>query len=71
MRPEKHCVYTKQCLRPDVTLPQPHLWFDTRICVILHANFQIMYTIELLLGLPWWLRWYSVCLQYRRPRFDP
>ena len=23
------------------------------------------------LGLPWWLRWYSVCLQYGRPRFDP
>ena len=23
------------------------------------------------LGLPWWLRRYSVCLQYGRPRFDP
>ena len=22
-------------------------------------------------GLPWWLRWYSVCLQCRRPGFDP
>ena len=22
-------------------------------------------------GLPWWLRWYSICLQCRRPRFDP
>ena len=21
--------------------------------------------------LPWWLRWQSVCLQFRRPRFDP
>ena len=23
------------------------------------------------LGLPWWLRQYSVCLQYGRPGFDP
>ena len=23
------------------------------------------------LGLPWWLRWQRICLQYRRPRFDP
>ena len=22
-------------------------------------------------GLPWWLRWQSVCLQCRRPEFDP
>ena len=22
-------------------------------------------------GLPWWLRWYNVCLQCRRPGFDP
>ena len=22
-------------------------------------------------GLPWWLRWLSVCLQHRRPGFDP
>ena len=21
--------------------------------------------------LSWWLRWYRICLQYRRPRFDP
>ena len=24
-----------------------------------------------LLGLPWWLRWLSVCLQCGRPRFNP
>ena len=23
------------------------------------------------LGLPWWLRWWRICLQCRRPRFDP
>ena len=23
------------------------------------------------LGLPWWLRWYRICLQCRRPGFDP
>ena len=22
------------------------------------------------LGLPWWLRWYGICLQCRRPGFD-
>ena len=22
-------------------------------------------------GLPWWLRWERICLQSRRPRFDP
>ena len=25
----------------------------------------------LLWGLPWWLRWSSVCLEWGRPRFDP
>ena len=29
--------------------------------------YSIIYEKEL----PWWLRWWSVCLQYRRPRFDP
>ena len=23
------------------------------------------------LGLPWWLRWWRICLHCRRPRFDP
>ena len=23
------------------------------------------------LGVPWWLRWWRICLQYKRPRFDP
>ena len=23
------------------------------------------------LGLPWWLRWGRMCLNCRRPRFDP
>ena len=22
-------------------------------------------------GLPWWLRWSRICLQCRRPRFNP
>ena len=22
-------------------------------------------------GLPWWLRWERMCLQHRRPEFDP
>ena len=28
-------------------------------------------THPLVLGLPWWLRQYRICLQYGRPRFDP
>ena len=23
------------------------------------------------IGLPWWLKWYSICLQCERPGFDP
>ena len=32
---------------------------------LLHAS------VSSLFQLPWWLRWYSVCLQCRRPGFDP
>ena len=28
-------------------------------------------TISLSTGLPWWLSWYRICLQCRRPGFDP
>ena len=31
----------------------------------------IGYTYSSLLGLPWWLSWYRICLQCGRPRFDP
>ena len=31
----------------------------------------IKVTSQLTLGLPWWLRWLSVCLQCGRPGFDP
>ena len=27
--------------------------------------------VSICYGLPWWLRWLSICLQYRRPGFDP
>ena len=23
------------------------------------------------IGLPWWLRWWRICLQHRKPEFDP
>ena len=36
MRPEKHCVHTEGRLRPEVALPQPHCWFDTRVCHPIH-----------------------------------
>ena len=27
--------------------------------------------LDSFMGLPWWLRVYSVCMQYWRPRFEP
>ena len=36
------------------------------------VNFsQMLYKIEGSFGLPWWLRWLSVCLQCRRPGSNP
>ena len=29
-----------------------------------------LWLIHVEVGLPWWLRWWSVCLQYRKPRFN-
>ena len=29
------------------------------------------FTFFILFWFPWWLRWERICLQYRRPRFDP
>ena len=30
-----------------------------------------LYVVKMLLGLPWWLTWYRICLQCIRPRFNP
>ena len=30
-----------------------------------------MATHSSILGLPWWLSWYIICLQWRRPAFNP
>jgi len=51
------------------------LLFSNHFCCCLILSFQ---TISLVLclttacfGLRWWLRWYSICLQWRRPGFNP
>ena len=51
------------------------LLFSNHFCCCLILSFQ---TISLVLclttacfGFRWWLRWYSICLQWRRPGFNP
>ena len=34
-------------------------------------GFFFLILVIILLGLPWWLRQLRICLQCRRPRFDP
>ena len=31
----------------------------------------VLHSIAIWSGLPWWLRWSRICLQFKRPRFDP
>ena len=47
--------------------------FPSDSMVIPTSEQHIMQTVEVFttLGLPWWLRWQRICLQCRRPRFDP
>ena len=32
---------------------------------------DVIYFLRLFVELPWWLRWSRICLQCRRPGFDP
>ena len=55
--------------------PQPHCFWAAFPEQIFHLH-GLPCPLILLLGsvlkhLPWWLRWWSICLQCRRPRFDP
>ena len=43
-----------------------HLGLHTRT-----SGLSVMKLDRPLLGLPWWLRWYRICLQCGRPEFDP
>ena len=36
----------------------------------IHVSFSILVSLVEMPGLPQWLRWYSICLQCRRPGFD-
>ena len=33
--------------------------------------FTYLFTYFFFFALPWWFSWWSICLQYRRPSFDP
>ena len=37
----------------------------------LDCSSLVSLSLPALTGLPWWLRQYRICLQCRRPRFDP
>ena len=36
-----------------------------------NPHFMYYQPSKITLYLPWWLRWKSICLQFRRPRFNP
>ena len=38
---------------------------------ILSFDFSFSLLLSLILGFPWWLRWLKICLQFRRPEFNP
>ena len=47
------------------------MFWHTKLSVIqCYANKDIIEEYLRWLGLPWWLRWYRICLQCRRPGFD-
>ena len=42
------------------------------LCLLLHSFWFVLSSIRVVFhGLLWWLRWLRICLQFRRPRFDP
>ena len=48
------------------------MFWHTKLSVIqCYANKDIIEEYLRWLGLPWWLRWYRICLQCGRPGFDP
>ena len=57
------CHSTDCCILP---------WHCTAYSVPRHSQgyFYLEACIPLVNGLPWWLRWLSICLQCRRPRFN-
>ena len=41
-----------------------------KFCII-HFSLNLYSHLSPHTGLPWWLRWWRICLHCRRPRFDP
>ena len=53
-------------LHINPSLPTAHLWAYTWI-----SDLDLEMSLKYHTRLPWWLRWWSICLQSRRPGFDP
>ena len=49
---------------------QSHGWSENTTFMDI-AHFTNLSQFRFSSGLPWWLRWWRICLQGRRPRFDP
>jgi len=47
-------------------------WTDANIMFFLKVSpfIYIYWLTKVYFGLPWWLRWLRICLQWERPRFD-
>ena len=50
-----------------------HGSFNAHFCFCVSASLDIPFEAKLSLffGLLWWFRWLRICLQCKRPRFDP
>ena len=46
-------------------------WFEVLLKEISSLSHCIVFLYFVAFRLPWWLRWYRICLQCRRPGFDP
>ena len=51
-------------------IPQSHSLSENTTLMDI-AHFTNLSQFRFSSGLPWWLRWWRICLQGRRPRFDP
>ena len=59
-------------LRLGLSKYLPGTWLSTHLgCVKNPPKFPWTWYFGILWRPPWWLRWYSVCLQCGRPEFDP
>ena len=60
-------------LKSPTFVPKSYLWGQTLlISMILLLDIIDWFALPLnIFGLPWWLRQKSICLQCRRPRFNP